>query len=43
MGQERSVEMDDHHTKIHQHVKDLDDVKKTKLDKQVRLRAEIDK
>ena len=33
MGNERSVQLDDHYGKISQHVKDLESVKKAKLDK----------
>ena len=43
MGNERSVEMDDHHSKIDQHLKELEAVKKRKMDKQVKIKSEIDR
>ena len=43
MGNERSVEMDDHHSKIDQHIKELEAVKKRKMDKQVKVKTEIDR
>ena len=43
MGNERSVEMDDHNSKIQKHLEDIERVKKAKMDKQIKVKTDIDK